>query len=205
MKFKSLILVSGMLLFAGNASATLIECLDATNPDGSGSGSGGAVASSSITTAGATAGATVSNSNCGPWPGNDNTDLTAAAGGYGFNLFSAADLDGWVFLDKAEGADSSLITGTNWGTTAGTFSFADASYDDYLIVLKFDGVYSTFLSDSWADGWGWNTDVDGGGEFAISHLSVYVRNPSQVPEPAIVGLLSIGLLGMVVARRRMKL
>ena len=199
MKFKSLILMSAVLLFAGNASATVINCADTAGN----SGSGGADASSSITTAGVTSGATVSNSNCGPWPGNDSNDLTATTGGYGVDLFSAANITGWQVLDKAEGADSTLITGTGWGTSQGTFSFADAGYSDYLIVLKFDGVYSSFLSDSWADGWGWNTDTDNGGQFDISHLTVYARNP--VPEPAIVGLLSIGLLGMVVARRRMKL
>jgi hypothetical protein len=199
MRFKSLILVSGMLLFTGNASAVPItyNCTDTATTKN---------ASSSITTAGATEGASVSTSNCGPWPGNGNNDLNATAGGYGFNLFdSVTDPDGWVYLDKADGADSTLITGTGWGTTSGTFSFADAGYDDYLIVLKFSNLFSTFLSDSWADDWGWNTDIDGDGKFDISHLTVYVRNPSQVPEPAIVGLLSIGLLGMVVARRRMKL
>ena len=191
MKFKSLILMSGLLLFAGNASATLIMCNDTSSPAIASSGKN---ATSSITTAGTTAGATVNATNvCGPYAGNDSKAADWIAAGY----------SDWYQLDKANGADGALITGTNWGTTLGTFSFADAGYSDYLIVLKFDGVYSSFLSDSWADGWGWNTDTDNGGQFDISHLTVYARNP--VPEPAIVGLLSIGLLGMVVARRRMKL
>ena len=201
MKFKSLILTSAMLLFTSNASALVIDCIDTSN-----TGSGGANASSSITTAGVTAGATVSNSNCGPWLGNDSNDLTATAGGYGFNLFdSVTDPNGWIELDKADGADGSLITGTGWGTSSGTFSFADQGYSSYLIALKFDGVYSTFLSDSWADGWGWDTDPDGDNKFDISHLTVYVKDPSSVPEPGMVGLLAIGLLGVVVARRKMKL
>ncbi len=195
--------MSAVLLFAGNASAVPVTY---TCTDTAGTGSGGANASSSITTAGATEAASVSTSNCGPWLGNDSNALTAAAGGYGFDLFDSVSApDGWLELDKADGGDGTLITGTGWGGTSGTFSFADAGYDDYLIALKFDGVYSTFLSDSWADNWSWNTDPDGDNKFAISHLTVYVRNPSQeVPEPAIVGLLSIGLLGMVVTRRRMK-
>ena len=204
MKFKSLILISGVLLFAANTSTAAVtnSCTDTAN-----SGSGGGNASSSITTAGVTEGASVSASNCGTWSRNDSKVLTAAAGGYGFNLFSTADPDGWVALDKYDvdaGVSGTLITGTGWGGSSGTFSFADAGYDDYLIVLKFDGVYTTFLSNSWADNWEWNTDPDGDNKFDLSNLTVYVKNPSQVPEPAIVGLLAIGLLGMVVARRRMK-
>ena len=39
---------------------------------------------------------------------------------------------------------------------------------------------------------------------AISHVAIY-GGSSTVPEPGMVGLLAIGLLGMVVTRRRMKL
>ena len=41
------------------------------------------------------------------------------------------------------------------------------------------------------------------GNGAISHVAIY-GGPSTVPEPGMVGLLAIGLLGVVVARRRMK-
>mgnify|MGYP001826221551 CR=1 FL=1 len=167
------------------------------------------------------------NSNCGPHPGNTTSDLTAELGGYGYNLFDGVtDPDGWMLLDKyeqieqadgakiwgslnnkitVEDADGNSIAGSSDADAAGTsgfFSFADAGYDSYLIGLKFDGVYSTFLSDMWADDWGWDTDYDDDGKFGLSNLTVFVRNPTSVPEPGIVALLAIGLIGMVAVRRK---
>ena len=188
--------MSAVLLFAGNASATVILCDDTSSP---GIANGGKEADSSITTAGTNAGATVSNSNCGPFLGNEG-NLTASLGGYGFSDWSLLGKDEEPLL-QVPGLN---LTMTGVGTTSGEFSFDDVGYDSYLILLKFDGVYSTFLSDSNATEWLWNTDVDGDGGFDISHLTVFGRTPSNVPEPAIIGLLSIGLLGMIVTRRRMK-
>lgn len=206
MKIKTLLQSAGILAclgLAAPASAALIEyqCLDTTDPAVA---SGGFTASSSIS---ADAGATIDTTNCGPWAGNDETDLTATEGGYGF-----AD---WVELDKADGGNGSVITGTGWGTTSGTFSFSDFGYDLYLIALKFDGVYSTFTSDTFATDWEWNTDVDGNNKFAISHLTVYGRNGggnecrvdcggggNEVPAPTTPLLLGAGLLALAQVRRR---
>lgn len=211
-KFIKVVLTGSALLFAGVASAipTTAICEDdpniITNPQQPWDGK---VRDSSIDALGDT---TLNISNCGPHLGGDN-DLTRLLGGYGEDLYSATNLDGWQLLDKTEsGGDSSglqdgaisiTFDGGNWSSTSGTFSFdSTVNYDDYLILMKFDGVYSTFLSDTEATNWLWDTDVDSDNFFALSHLTVFVRNPSEVPEPALVGLLAIGLLGMVVARRK---
>lgn len=48
------------------------------------------------------------------------------------------------------------------------------------------------------------TDMNVGNDTTISHLTVFSNGGANVPEPSIVALLGIGLLGMVVARRRTK-
>ena len=62
-----------------------------------------------------------------------------------------------------------------------------------------DGISDISLSGFWAV-----TDPDTGLlTGSISHIAIYGAI-GQVPEPGMVGLLAIGLLGMVVTRRRMK-
>ena len=189
MKIRDFLITSAALLFMSGANAAVIECVDTAGN----SGSGGATASSSIDTGASSA--TVSNTDCGPWAGNDPKD---------FETMYGTVASGWMQLDKADGADSTRITGTGWGTTSGTFSLNDTNWTDYLIVLKFDGVFSAFLSDTGViNAWGWNTDTDGDGQFAISHLSVYVRGES-VPAPGPLVVMAIGLVGILGLRRARK-
>ena len=108
------------------------------------------------------------------------------------------------------------VTPTDTQATFGTWSFTNvAAYDSYVIVLKDggtapDGVkWSSYLLDSslfagstwtgdWVYGLGLNLNPA-----ELSYLAVYGKL-SSVPEPGMVGLLAIGVLGMLVARRRMK-
>ena len=78
----------------------------------------------------------------------------------------------------------------------------------YLVVKGGGGTPSQYLFDigNWngtddifLSGF-WGPDLQG----SISHIAIYGK-AGQVPEPGMVALLSIGLIGMVVARLRMKL
>ncbi len=176
----SAFLIASTFFLAGSANAIVINC----------GGDGGKFdRSSSIDTNGSSA--SVLNSDCGYWSGNDPD----------FQSMYGSDPSDWAVLDKADGSDGSLITGTNWGTSEGTFSLDDNRYEDYLIVLKFGPGFSAFLSDTGViNDWGWNTDPDGDGKHNLSHLSVYTRKPltnSDVPAPASLAVMAIGLLGML--------
>ena len=107
--------------------------------------------------------------------------------------------------DLAGSYDTTLIPDQN-GTTItyveGTTSLACP--ECYLLVKDgvspiwylfdigyWDGVEDIVLSDFWGD------------PGSISHVALW-GTTLNVPEPGMVGLLAIGLLGMVVARRKMK-
>ena len=59
-------------------------------------------------------------------------------------------------------------------------------------IGSWNGLVDIDIQDFWPD------------QGAISHVEIFGKS-ANVPEPGMVALLSIGLLGMVVARRRMKL
>jgi hypothetical protein len=93
---------------------------------------------------------------------------------------------------------------------SGTWSFTNvAQYSEYVIVLK-DGEaikdtdikWSAYLLDSnlfgandttWSGTWVFGGDPLKG----LSHLSVYGKLAENVPTPAILGVMGIGLMGMV--------
>ena len=146
---------------------------------------------------------------------------------------SSLTLDSMTFdaLQKTSWEETGLLTETlvdisltvtpSLQATSGTWSFTNlAAYDSYVIVLKDgatapDGVnWSAYLLDSslfnstagstWSGDWTYGIGLTSIAPAELSHLSVYGKL-SSVPEPGMVALLAIGLLGMVAARRRMKL
>ena len=130
-------------------------------------------------------------------------------------LSEIVDID---FVVTPGGADGTI---TDNAAPSGTWAFTNvAAYDSYVIVLKDGGAgtdqnalvkWSAYLLDSTlfssTTGSTWSGDwIYGAGPNEklknISHISVYGKLGANVPEPGIVALLAIGLLGMVAARRK---
>ena len=115
------------------------------------------------------------------------------------NMGPVTDPDHW------EGVDIGLVTSPNDGSaTSGTWAFDTAKFapSEFLIVLKAANSpgYAAWLF----------TDGDSFGTWLVawdqelSHIAIYATDGVTVPEPGMVGLLAIGLIGVVVARRKMK-
>ncbi len=80
------------------------------------------------------------------------------------------------------------------------------SCPDCFLVVKDgnqDPIWYIFDLGSWAGDF---IDILGfwPNQGAISHVEIYGNSAANVPEPGMVGLLAIGLIGVVVARRKMK-
>jgi hypothetical protein len=77
-------------------------------------------------------------------------------------------------------------------------------YDDFMLVFKAGDVWIAYYFSS-TDITGGEWDISEWTQNGLSHLSLYVRGRGDsVPEPAVLGLLGLGLIGVGVARRRRK-
>ena len=123
------------------------------------------------------------------------------------------DIDGTIFDyvakldidDGLDGADIGLVVTPDARGTTGSWAFDTAKFapSEFLIVLKAANKYGVWLftgadAASFSGDWfvAWGND--------LSHLAIYATDGVTVPEPGMVGLLAIGLIGVAVARRKMK-
>lgn len=125
--------------------------------------------------------------------------------------------DGWEFGAKYDGqyeGDSSLFSVTGIDATSGVLNFSGSPLLDDLVSV-YDLAISFKAGDSFSIYYweapllsstiNWTTaGVAYGKEFpkALSHVSVYLRGATEIPEPGTMALLVIGLFGLMMSRKK---
>lgn len=172
----------GFLMVSATASAALISCVGATH---------------TVTVDGASACAGPIAGNIPPYDINDPADSPDM--GLGFS--------DWTSIEKDNigegGEDNGLLQIMIDTASSGQWKYTGTEgYGQLLLVVKFGTQFATFLVDGAIDTWyDWSIEPPQAG--GLSHMELFGRgSPTQVPEPATLALLGMGLLGFGVSRKR---
>lgn len=143
-------------------------------------------------------------------PGNDNGVNT---------IFSSSDFtdtfgDGWSLISKVEDQDRETgdvgltLNGTG-GNLQGTWEVSSDAWSGFqqgnvIAILKAGNTAAAYEIDLGFTSGTWNVTSDAWPQNSLSHFSFWSSAFTSVPEPSIVALFGIGLIGLVVMRRKMK-
>lgn len=206
----ALSLVMGLAI-SGNASAAFISCINTAAdsvPDYN--------ISSRVSTA---TGCTI----LGPLDGKVNDTLSIINGGTTESAGGFFGITNWLFDGKWGGAntgfvDSSTLFNFTGGGPSGTFSYVGTTSPSNIMFVFKDGdntnlvgyrvptfpVNGTYSTPFTAPPFSFQGNTTAKN---VSHISVYYRNgsvapPLGVPEPGVLLLMGVGLLGLAAARRK---
>jgi len=145
-------------------------------------------------------------------PGNDSGQANIFAD----TSFQTVFGTGWTLLSKLEdpswGTDASIgfsLTGT--GSTSGTWMVAGNAWDSFvqgevLGILKAGNSAAAYEIDLDSTSGTWGVTSSAWGSHALSHFSFWTKEMSTVPEPSVLALISLGVLGLgFFARRKREL